>query len=150
MEVSYAVGRWCAAALLATADGRYVMQRRDDRPGLLLPDHWACFGGAVDPGEDGPAAMRRELREELELEAREVTLFTEITMRLPLPRGPRWDRMTFFLVPVADDEIARMVVHEGQGKRVFTPEALVLEAKVAPWDLCAILAHARERCLFPA
>ena len=150
MEVSYEVGRWCAAALLATADGRYVMQRRDDRPGLLLPGHWACFGGTVDPGEDGPAAMRRELREELELEAREVTLFTEITMRLPLPKGPRWDRMTFFLVPVTDGEIGRMVVHEGQGKGVFTPEALALEPKVAPWDLCAILAHARGRRLFPA
>ena len=149
MEVNYEVARWCAAALLATADGRYVMQRRDDKPGLLLPDHWACFGGTVDPGEDGPAAMRRELREELELEARDVTLYTEITLRLPLPKGLRWDRMSFFHVPVTDDEIARMVVHEGQGKGVFAPDALLSEAKVAPWDLCAILMHAREQRLFP-
>ena len=149
MRVSYEVGRWCAAALLVTGDGRYVMQRRDDKPGLLLPDHWACFGGTVDPGEDGAAAMRRELREELELEAREVTPFTEMTLRLPLPKGVRWDRMSFFAVPVTEAEIAAMVVHEGQGKGVFTPEALAAELKVAPWDLCAVLTHARERQIFP-
>jgi len=33
---------------------------------------------------------------------------------------------------------------------VFTPEALAAEPKVAPWDLCAVLTHARERRLFPA
>ena len=64
-----AVGRWCAAALLV-CDGRYLMQLRDDKPGILLPDHWALFGGTVDPGEDAAAAMRRELVEELELRPR--------------------------------------------------------------------------------
>src|SRR6201999_3754337 len=47
---SYAIGRWCAAALLVTPDGRYLMQHRDDKPGILLPGHWALFGGTIDPG----------------------------------------------------------------------------------------------------
>jgi 8-oxo-dGTP pyrophosphatase MutT (NUDIX family) len=148
MQISYEVGRWCAAALLITADGRYLMQHRDDKAGLLLRDHWGCFGGTVDPGEDGAAAMRRELKEELEFEARIVTQFTELTIRLALPNGPRWDRMSFFVMPVTEAEIARMVVHEGQGMGLFTPEALAAEKKVAPWDLCAVLMHARERGLF--
>lgn len=149
MQVSYQVGRWCAAALLVTPDGRYLMQQRDDTPEILLPGHWGCFGGSVDAGEDCAEAMRRELLEELELEAREVAFYTELAIRLPLPDRPRWDRMSFFVVPVTDAEIARMVLHEGRAKGLFSPEALAAEDRVAPWDLGVVLLHARERKIFP-
>jgi 8-oxo-dGTP pyrophosphatase MutT (NUDIX family) len=140
------VGRWCAAALLVCR-GRYLMQLRDDKKGILLPGHWASFGGSIDPGEDAAAAMRRELVEELELQAREVAAFTEMTVVLPLD-PPRLDRMSFFVVPVDADEIAAMVQHEGAGKRLFTPTALAREKRVAPWDLAAVLMHARSAALF--
>lgn len=140
------VGRWCAAALLV-CNGRYLMQLRDDKPGILLPDHWALFGGSLDPGEDAAAAMRRELVEELELEARRIIAFTEMTIMLPL-HPPRLDRMSFFVVPVETDELAAMVQHEGAGKRLFTPSGLAREKRVAPWDLAAVLMHARSTALF--
>ena len=54
------------AALLRLADGRYVMQLRDSNPEIFYPDHWGCFGGAVDPGETPVAALVRELAEELQ------------------------------------------------------------------------------------
>lgn len=140
------VGRWCAAALLVCGE-RYLMQLRDDKPGILLPNHWALFGGSIDPGEDAAAAMRRELVEELELEAREIAAFTEMKIVLPID-PPRLDRMSFFVVPVNADEIAGMVQHEGAGKRLFTPTALAREKRVAPWDLAAVLMHARAAALF--
>jgi 8-oxo-dGTP pyrophosphatase MutT (NUDIX family) len=143
-----AIARWCAAAVLWTPDGRYLMQRRDDKPGLILRDHWALFGGSVDPGEDGEAAMRRELLEELEFRVREAAFLTELTISLPFPDGPRWDRMSFFAVPVTERDIAAMVLHEGQAMRLFTPGTLADEAKIAPWDLCAVLMHARRSALF--
>jgi 8-oxo-dGTP pyrophosphatase MutT (NUDIX family) len=148
MKVSYDVGRWCAAAVLWTGDGRYLMQRRDDKPGLILRDHWAAFGGGVDPGESGEAAIRRELVEELELAAREVAPVTELTIGLPLAAGFRWDRMSFYAVPITPAEIEATVLHEGQEKRLFALAALLLEPKVAPWDLAAILIHARKAALF--
>jgi 8-oxo-dGTP pyrophosphatase MutT (NUDIX family) len=148
MEVRYEVGRWCAAAVLWTSDGRYLMQRRDDKPGLVLRDHWAAFGGSVDPGESGEAALRRELVEELEFTAREVALVTELTIRLPLAAGPRWDRMSFYAAPVTPADVDAMVLHEGQEKRLFALDALLAEPKVAPWDLAAILIHARATRLF--
>jgi 8-oxo-dGTP pyrophosphatase MutT (NUDIX family) len=140
------VGRWCAAALLVCG-GRYLMQLRDEKKGILLPGHWASFGGSIDPGEDAATAMRRELVEELELQAREVAPFTEMTVALPLD-PPRLDRMSFFVVPVDEDEIAAMVQHEGAGRRLFTPAALAREKRVAPWDLAAVLMHARRAALF--
>lgn len=141
-------GRWVAPALLVTPDGRYLMQHRDDFPHIMLPGHWSCFGGAIDPGDaDAEAAVRRELWEELEFAAREVRAFSEMTVVLPLD-PPRVDRMTFFEVPITDQDVAAMVLREGQGKALFTPEALMLEPKVAPWDLAAVLMHARQRALF--
>ena len=147
MSAPPVIGRWCAAALLATPDGRYLMQHRDDKPGILLPGHWALFGGTVDPGEAAEQAMRRELREELEFAAGEVAYFTEMIVELPLD-PKRTDRMSFFAVPVTAAEIAAMVQHEGQGKRLFAPEELARETRVAPWDLAAVLMHARRLSLF--
>jgi 8-oxo-dGTP pyrophosphatase MutT (NUDIX family) len=145
-----AIARWCAAALMVTEDGRYLMQRRDEKPEIILPGHWGCFGGTVDPGEDGATAIRRELAEELEFHAADATLFTELTIDLPFapPRGARTDRMSFFVVPIETAAVPRMVQHEGAGKRLFRPEALAAQPRVAPWDLCAVLMHARRRPLF--
>ena len=53
------------AALLQLSDGRYLMQLRDSNPDIFYPEHWGCFGGAVDPGEAPTAALVRELKEEL-------------------------------------------------------------------------------------
>lgn len=141
------IARWCAAALLVTPDGRYLMQLRDDKPAILLPGHWALFGGTVDPGETPEAAMRRELEEELELEASAVAFFTEMMVGLPFD-PPRTDRMSFLVVPIEERAIARLVQHEGQAKALFRPAALAREPRVAPWDLAAVLMHSRRRLLF--
>jgi 8-oxo-dGTP pyrophosphatase MutT (NUDIX family) len=141
------IARWCAPALLVLPDGRYLMQLRDDKPGLFLPGHWACFGGSVDPGESGEAAVRRELREELEFTARAVEPVTELLIDLPTA-PPRRERMSFFAVPILPADIAAMVQHEGAGQRLFRPEELAAEKLVAPWDLAAVLMHARQPQLF--
>jgi 8-oxo-dGTP pyrophosphatase MutT (NUDIX family) len=147
MSVSSNIARWCAAAVMPTADGRYLMQRRDPFPTILLPDHWASFGGSVDAGESAEAAMRRELFEELEFRARSVEFFTELRIALPFPK-PRTDRMSFFVVPIEAADLATMVLHEGVDYRLFTPEALAAETRVAPWDLAVVLMHARRKTLF--
>jgi 8-oxo-dGTP pyrophosphatase MutT (NUDIX family) len=146
--MSASTGRHVAAALLVTPEGRYLMQHRDDLPHIMLPGHWACFGGTIEPGETPEAALRRELVEEIEFRPREVVAFTEMVVLLPLD-PPRRDRMSFFAVPIVTSDLDRMVLHEGQGKALFTAEALAAEPRVAPWDLAAVLMHARERALFP-
>ena len=142
-----ALARWCAAALLATPDGRYLMQLRDAKPEILLPDHWALFGGSLDPGESAAAALRRELREELRFEARQVEAFTELIIDLPFD-PPRRDRMSFFHVPIEERDVAAMVLGEGADMRLFRPADLAALPKVAPWDLAVVLMHARRATLF--
>lgn len=55
-------------AALIRRDGRYLLARRikDDEIGRI----WEFPGGRVEDGESLPAALRRELREELDVEAR--------------------------------------------------------------------------------
>lgn len=53
----------CVGALLVR-DGRILLGRRSDDCDWLA-GAWDVFGGHVEPGESGPGALHRELREEL-------------------------------------------------------------------------------------
>ncbi len=54
------------AALIMRGDQFLICQRRADQH---LPLKWEFAGGKLEEGEEPAAALRRELREELELEA---------------------------------------------------------------------------------
>lgn len=135
-----------AAAILVAEDG-YLMQLRDADPAIRLPDHWACFGGGIEPGETAAEALARELAEELELEARSPRWFTRTAWTLPRVEASRME-LDFFVLPVSAGEIAAMVQHEGADKRVMPVEELLAQPRVAPWDLAAVMMHARQRTLF--
>lgn len=53
-----------AIAILHTPD-RFLMQLRDNVPGIMYPGYWGFFGGHIDPGETPEAAVKRELLEEI-------------------------------------------------------------------------------------
>src|SRR5690349_4066985 len=70
-------GSDAVAAILCLPDARYVVQRRDEKPGIWFPGHWGFFGGAVDDGESALTALYRELEEEIELRTCDAVLFTQ-------------------------------------------------------------------------
>jgi 8-oxo-dGTP pyrophosphatase MutT (NUDIX family) len=141
------LGRRVAGALLVAETGRYLMQRRDDFPSIPFPGAWSCFGGGIEPGEAPEAALRRELAEELSYAARTIERFTELRVLLPFAT-PRIDVVGYFAVPIREAEIAGMVQREGAGLALFTAAALAREPRVLPWDLAAVLMHARREALF--
>lgn len=53
-----------ALAILYT-NGQFLMQLRDDIPGIVYPGQWALFGGHIEPGETPAVAVERELLEEI-------------------------------------------------------------------------------------
>lgn len=53
-----------AIAILHTND-HFLMQLRDNIPGIIYPGCWGFFGGHLDPGETPEAAVIRELQEEI-------------------------------------------------------------------------------------
>jgi 8-oxo-dGTP pyrophosphatase MutT (NUDIX family) len=131
-----------AAAIIIDADGRYLMQLRDAAPQIFYPGHWGCFGGAVDFGEDPLQALRRELAEELELEAQpsQVSLFTRFDFDFS-PLGKRKVYRIYYDVRIDRAQQLRLRLHEGQAMDCFSgPEILSLH-KVAPYDAFALWMH---------
>lgn len=63
-----------AVALLRWEDG-FLLQLRDNDPGIRAPYQWGFFGGHLEPGETPEAAILRELVEELSYEAPSATPF---------------------------------------------------------------------------
>lgn len=63
-----------AIAILYQND-QFLLQLRDDVPGILYPGHWGFFGGHLEPGEDAETAVYRELEEEIGYRAPCLELF---------------------------------------------------------------------------
>lgn len=52
--------------ILEDAEGRILLQLRDDIPNIPYPNRWGTFGGGIEVGESPEEAIIREIREELE------------------------------------------------------------------------------------
>lgn len=134
------------AAILVDPQGRYIVQRRDERPDIFFPGHWGCFGGAVEAGEPPVDAMRRELREELELvvDPRELAYFTQMDFDFTPLGGTKVFRI-FYEIRVAPAQVTALRLHEGAAVRHFDAEELLLRERVTPYDALAIWMHHRAR-----
>jgi 8-oxo-dGTP pyrophosphatase MutT (NUDIX family) len=133
------------AALLVLEDGRYIVQLRDDIPNIWYPGHWGLFGGGVDAGEDELAALRRELREELELEVTEARLFATIDYDLQSIGLDCYFRR-YYEVPVTIAAWNRVVLHEGSDVRALTGDEALSLPRISPYDAFALfLHHNRQR-----
>ena len=129
-----------AVAILLHEDGRYIMQLRDPKIEIFYPGHWGCFGGAIDPGEDAVAALRRELREELELEMGAATRFTQFEFDFSALAQSKVSR-AYYEVRVPDSAFPRFVLHEGQAVKAFAGAELLANHRVTPYDAFAIWMH---------
>ena len=133
------------AAIICVATDGYLMQLRDARPDIWYPAHWGLFGGALEPGEDPVRALGRELREELELDPGQAEFFARIDFDLGGLGLPRYYR-SYYVVSISRAVEARLVLHEGAAKRVFSGPDILREPNVTPYDAFALfLHHARTR-----
>jgi 8-oxo-dGTP pyrophosphatase MutT (NUDIX family) len=135
------------AALLQLSDGRYVMQLRDSNPDIFYPEHWGCFGGAVDPGEAPAAALVRDLEEELAVRVvpSAVTRFTEFTFDFGFA-GDGVRLRTYYAVTLPQADLDGLVLGEGADLAAFAAESLLAMPRVVPYDAFALwMYHARGR-----
>lgn len=129
------------AAVIVTEDGRYLLQQRDDIKGIWYPDHWGCFGGAVDPGEDERTAMTRELREELGLALQPERLI--LRMHYEIVGSGTFFR-NYFEVLLRWPQLAEIALGEGQRFAVFPGAQVLDELRMTPYDAFAIYLHMRR------
>jgi 8-oxo-dGTP diphosphatase len=81
-----------AACIVRRPDGRVLMAERTARQ--ISPFHWEAPGGKIDPGETAVEAAKRELLEEVGLEATSARPWTSYEHAFPTRRI----RLQFFLI----------------------------------------------------
>ena len=139
-----AVSDAVAAIIRVEGDG-YLLQLRDSKPEIWYPGRWGLFGGGIEPGEDPTDALKRELREELELEIETAEFFARFDFDVGGLRLPRFYR-NYYVVSISNTVEERLVVHEGAAKRLFSGNEILEEPNVTPYDAFALfLYHARGR-----
>ncbi len=135
-------------ALLLTEDDRFLLQLRDDIPGIALPGHWACFGGHAEAGESAEQALRRELMEELAFQPATLRLVHQSLYTLPRP-ARRIVRNDWFLVPLPLRALSTLRQQEGADMALFTLEQARILPKISPFDLSTMMLLAHWRRLYP-
>ena len=135
------------SAVLYTVEGEYLMQLRDDKPGLPLRNHWAFFGGEVDPGEAPEDAVIREVKEELTYSPHNCRWFHEAVYILPRHHR-NVIRKAYYLIRIKTEEVQSMVLCEGSDLRLMTVSKILGLDRVAPWDISVVLLHAREEAIY--
>jgi 8-oxo-dGTP pyrophosphatase MutT (NUDIX family) len=129
-----------AVALITVGHGRYLMQLRDQKPGIFYPGHWGVFGGAIDMGETPEQALSRELQEELGLATSLVRYFTAFTIDFSYAGLGPVERH-YYEAQIGDPDLARLRLGEGREMRVFSATELLSMPRVVPYDSLAIWMH---------
>ena len=135
------------ALILVGEPPRYLMQLRDQKPGIFYPGHWGLFGGAIDPGEAPETTLQRELAEELRLVGVELKYFTEFEFDFGFCGYGRLIRRCYE-VCLPENGLRRLVLGEGREMRAFTAAEILNGPRIAPYDALAVWLHAsKERTL---
>jgi 8-oxo-dGTP pyrophosphatase MutT (NUDIX family) len=119
--------------------GAYVLQLRDDIPGIAYPGMWTLFGGALEPDEEPGHGLRREITEELGIMLNGCRLLWQVDRFSEFWRQPvrHW-----FFVADATDEWPSHVVREGKAAGLFRFEEL--PRQIVPLAREAIQHHSRS------
>ena len=115
-----AVGRTAAVTLTST-DGKVLLQKRDDKPGINNPNMLTAFGGAIEGDESNRVAALRELGEETNIDvswaAERIKYLVTVYQPTTLDGNPRY--ITFY--SLSDIDPANLEVYEGQGFEAINP-----------------------------
>ena len=112
-------------------DGRYILQLRDNKPGIAAPGQWTLFGGVIAVNEEPLKSIQREIFEELSIQPGGFQYLWFIDYMAEFEQ--EWIRSWFFSAAVKDVWPQHKLM-EGQDVGIFTYErtrALIMPCVMA-------------------
>ena len=128
-----------AAAALILVEDRYLLQLRDQKPGIFFPGHWGLFGGACDGSETPEQALRREMQEELGITVSNLRHVTDFTFTFGRTGAVA---RHFFEIQISSSLLGSLVLGEGSAMRTFAAAEILNLPRVVPYDSFALWLHA--------
>lgn len=110
--------RWrivTTTGLIVDDAGRFLLQHRDDKPGIVNPGKWGSFGGVLEDYETPEEGFVRELEEELAWRPRRVDFVRAVH---------RDDHLVYVFAARLDVPMTSLVLGEGEGFDAFPADAL--------------------------
>jgi 8-oxo-dGTP pyrophosphatase MutT (NUDIX family) len=133
-----------STAAVIVVDGKdYLLQLRDRRPDIWYPGHWGLFGGQSLPGEPAEACIRRELAEELGLDARELRYFMTMSFEFSFAEGSL--SRSIFELHLGSSDVGRLRLREGRAVHAFERAAIAGGLLLVPCDRFALDLHMQNR-----
>ena len=100
--------------LIENAEGKILLQLRDNTQAIPYPNCWGTFGGQIEDGETSEQAIRREIKEELDYEVKQPELYHIYS----------FDGYDIYMFKTVDKAIRLedLIVREGQRAEFFSKE----------------------------
>jgi 8-oxo-dGTP pyrophosphatase MutT (NUDIX family) len=111
--------REIAIGLIVAADGRLLLQLRDNKREVTGAGKWGFFGGHVEPGERPVEAFLREMDEELGWRPRHLERYTTVEID-----RDGWHVTSHAFAAHLDVPLDALTLGEGQAMALFTADAL--------------------------
>ena len=128
------MARTVCLLILYSKDKRVLLQHRDNKA-PVFPNHWAFFGGSVEPGETLEEAVKRETFEEISyrLKAPKLLIYGEMSGESADGKYYKGAEGIMHIYAEEYDDIQELVLHEGDGMGWFSFSEID-DLKMAPHD----------------
>lgn len=109
-----------AAIILENDRGELLLYLRDNKPGIPFPGHWDLIGGHVEAGETTLEALKREFKEELNLQLNDFKFFKKYVCL----EGDAYPNIKYIYSGKLSVPIEEITLLEGDHAKYFKPEEI--------------------------
>ena len=119
-------------------EDKYLLQKRDNKKNIFFPNLWGVFGGTIEKNEKPIDGIKRELKEELNLNFKITKEFLKQIIETKYFK-PQRTRL-FFICKLPNDFKKIIKLNEGADLKFFNLHQ-INSLRMVPWDFSAILYH---------
>ena len=103
--------------ILINPQKEILLQLRDDKPSISAPGYWAFIEGGVDEGENLDDAIKREVKEEIEIDIEDIEQVGKIFVKKDEIHKDNYEE-TIFKGKI-DIPVSEIKLNEGQKVKYF-------------------------------